>query len=72
MKNIHSLIPGGAHTYSKGDDQFPSNAPKMILRGKGAYVWDEEGNKFLAFADNFSGGFEKSETRRILDSTDTN
>ena len=32
----------------------------------------EEGNKFLAFADNFSGGFEKSETRRILDSTDTN
>jgi glutamate-1-semialdehyde aminotransferase len=47
MKNIHDLIPGGAHTYSKGDDQFPSNAPKMILRGKGAYVWDEDGNKFL-------------------------
>ena len=23
----HDLIPGGAHTYSKGDDQFPSNAP---------------------------------------------
>jgi glutamate-1-semialdehyde 2,1-aminomutase len=20
---IHDLIPGGAHTYSKGDDQFP-------------------------------------------------
>jgi len=24
---VHDLIPGGAHTYSKGDDQFPSNAP---------------------------------------------
>lgn len=22
------VIPGGAHTYSRGYDQFPSNAPK--------------------------------------------
>ena len=43
----HMLIPGGAHTYSKGDDQFPSNAPGFITRGKGAYVWDTAGNKFL-------------------------
>lgn len=43
----HTLIPGGAHTYSKGDDQFPSNAPGFITRGKGAYVWDTDGNKFL-------------------------
>ena len=21
------LIPGGSHTYSKGDDQFPTSAP---------------------------------------------
>jgi glutamate-1-semialdehyde 2,1-aminomutase len=47
MKNIQEIIPGGAHTYSKGDDQFPSNAPKLISYGKGAYVWDEDGNKFL-------------------------
>lgn len=46
-KNIHDLIPGGAHTYSKGDDQFPSNVPKAISHGKGAYVWDTEGNKYL-------------------------
>jgi glutamate-1-semialdehyde 2,1-aminomutase len=45
--NIHDLIPGGAHTYSKGDDQFPSNAPKAISHGKGAYVWGVEGRKFL-------------------------
>ena len=30
---IHALIPGGAHTYSKGDDQFPINAPVAIDRG---------------------------------------
>ncbi len=46
-KVIHDLIPGGAHTYSKGDDQFPEQAPAAILRGKGAYVWDLDENKYL-------------------------
>lgn len=44
---IHSLIPGGAHTYSKGDDTFPAIAPAAIQYGKGCYVWDIDGNKFL-------------------------
>ncbi len=44
---IHDLIPGGAHTYSKGDDQFSQLAPAAISHGKGAYVWDIDGNKFL-------------------------
>ena len=43
------LIPGGAHTYSKGDDQFPANAPKFIARGKGCRVWDTDGKCFLDF-----------------------
>lgn len=51
-KSIHDLIPGGAHTYSKGDDQFPILSPAAIFRGKGAYVWDIDGNKFL---DNAMG-----------------
>lgn len=46
-KNIQDLIPGGAHTYSKGDDQFPSNAPEAISHGKGAYVWGTNGVKYL-------------------------
>lgn len=46
-EKIHHLIPGGAHTYSKGDDQFPLIAPAAISHGKGAYVWDIDGNKFL-------------------------
>ena len=46
-EEIHQLIPGGAHTYSKGDDQFPENAPAAISHGNGAYVWDIDGNKFL-------------------------
>lgn len=46
-KRAHELIPGGAHTYSKGDDQFPQNAPAAIVRGKGARVWDLDGNEFI-------------------------
>ena len=46
---LHKVIPGGAHTYSRGDDQFPSNAPQILQKGKGAYVWDPEGNKFLDY-----------------------
>jgi glutamate-1-semialdehyde 2,1-aminomutase len=44
---VHELIPGGAHTYSKGDDQFPVNAPGAITHGKGARVWDLDGNEFI-------------------------
>ena len=44
---IHQIIPGGAHTYSKGDDQFPLLSPAAISYGKGSYVWDIDGNKFL-------------------------
>jgi glutamate-1-semialdehyde aminotransferase len=44
---IHDLIPGGAHTYSRGDDQFPLLSPAAIAHGKGAYVWDIDGNKYL-------------------------
>ena len=44
---VHNYIPGGGHTYSKGDDQFPYNAPAAITHGKDAYVWDLDGNKYL-------------------------
>lgn len=46
---LHKAIPGGAHTYSRGDDQYPSNAPPILARGEGAYVWDAEGRRFLDY-----------------------
>ena len=46
-ENVHKLIPGGAHTYSKGDDLFPSNAPRFIVKGEGCHIYDNEGNKFI-------------------------
>lgn len=44
---IHDLIPGGAHTYSKGDDQFPLRSPAAITHGKGSHVWDVDGNEYI-------------------------
>lgn len=44
---IHDLIPGGSHTYSKGDDQFPEQSPAAITHGKAAHVWDPDGNEYL-------------------------
>jgi glutamate-1-semialdehyde 2,1-aminomutase len=43
----HRAIPGGAHTYSKGDDQFPQESPGFIRRAKGCFAWDVDGNCFL-------------------------
>ena len=48
-ERLNKVIPGGAHTYSRGDDQYPSNAPQILSKGEGAYVWGADGNKFLDF-----------------------
>ena len=46
---LHRAIPGGAHTYSRGDDQFPALAPPLFVRGKGAYAWDSRDNRYLDY-----------------------
>jgi glutamate-1-semialdehyde 2,1-aminomutase len=43
----HRVIPGGAHTYSRGDDQFPALAPRAFVRGKGAHVWDVDQVEYI-------------------------
>ena len=48
-ERAHALIPGGAHTYAKGDDQFPRRSPGFIVRGEGCRVWDADGNEFIEY-----------------------
>ncbi|MBM2711761.1 glutamate-1-semialdehyde 2,1-aminomutase [Mesorhizobium caraganae] len=43
------LIPGGSHTYAKGEDQFPVLAPGFIERGLGCHVWDVDGNEYIEY-----------------------
>ncbi len=49
QRKAHRLIPGGAHTYAKGDDQFPECAPPFMVRGKGCHAWDCDGNEFIEY-----------------------
>jgi glutamate-1-semialdehyde 2,1-aminomutase len=49
QQRSHELIPGGCHTYAKGDDQFPEQAPPFIVRGSGCHVWDLEGREFIEY-----------------------
>jgi glutamate-1-semialdehyde 2,1-aminomutase len=48
-ERLHAAIPGGAHTYAKGDDQYPEEAPVAIVRGRGCRVWDADGNEFIEY-----------------------
>lgn len=49
QERLLKAIPGGAHTYSRGYDQYPLNAPQILTRGKGAYIFDPECNKYLDY-----------------------
>ncbi len=49
LRRAHRLIPGAAHTYAKGDDQYPDGLAPVIARGKGCRVWDLDGNEYLEF-----------------------
>ncbi len=45
----HRIIPGGAHTYAKGDDQSLVQTPGFIVRGKGCHAWDVDGNEYIEY-----------------------
>jgi glutamate-1-semialdehyde 2,1-aminomutase len=48
-EKIHQLIPGGCHTYAKGDDQFPEFYPPYLSHGQGCRVWDVDGNEYIEY-----------------------
>lgn len=48
-EKAHLLIPAGAHTYSRTDEVFPGNAPRVIEKSKGVYTWDVDGNKYIDY-----------------------
>lgn len=49
LERLALTIPGGAHTYAKGPDQFPEGMAPVIARGSGAHVWDVAGNEYIEF-----------------------
>jgi len=48
-ERLHAAVPGGAHTYAKGDDQYPEDLAPVISHGRGAHVWDADGNEYIEY-----------------------
>lgn len=46
---LHALVPGGAHTYARGSDQYPENMAPVIASGHGAQVVDLDGNAYVEY-----------------------
>ncbi|WP_088289161.1 glutamate-1-semialdehyde 2,1-aminomutase [Kineosporia sp. A_224] len=48
-KQLDELVPGGAHTYAKGADQYPQGMAPVVDHGLGAHVWDVDGNRYVEY-----------------------
>jgi glutamate-1-semialdehyde 2,1-aminomutase len=46
---LHELVPGGAHTYARGPDQYPEAIAPILVRGSGARVSDVDGNEYVEY-----------------------
>lgn len=46
---LHELVPGGAHTYARGSDQYPEGMAPVLERGEGCRVWDVDGNCYVEY-----------------------
>ena len=49
QRRLHEFVPGGAHTFARGADQFPEGMAPMIVDGRGARVRDADGNWFVEY-----------------------
>jgi glutamate-1-semialdehyde 2,1-aminomutase len=49
QERLLKAIPGGAHTYSRGYDQYPAIAPQILESGKGVNIFDSNGNKYIDY-----------------------
>ena len=49
QSRLNRLVPGGAHTYARGPDQYPDFMAPVLVRGSGARVWDADGNNFIEY-----------------------
>lgn len=46
---LHAIVPGGAHTYARGSDQYPEDMAPVLVRGRGARVEDLDGHTYVEY-----------------------
>ncbi|NNH70770.1 glutamate-1-semialdehyde 2,1-aminomutase [Nocardia uniformis] len=49
QEQLHDVVPGGAHTYARGADQYPESMAPVLVRGSGSHVWDCDGNEYVEY-----------------------
>lgn len=49
QERLQQVVPGGAHTYARGPDQYPEHMTPILRRGAGARVWDVDGNEYVEY-----------------------
>lgn len=49
QERLNLIVPGGAHTYARGPDQYPEGMAPVLVRGAGARVWDVDGNAYVEY-----------------------
>jgi glutamate-1-semialdehyde 2,1-aminomutase len=49
QERLHEVVPGGAHTYARGPDQYPEGMAPVLVSGSGARVEDLDGNTFVEY-----------------------
>lgn len=50
LERAYRVIPSATQTFSKGPAQWVRGvSPSFLARGKGAWVWDVDGNRFLDY-----------------------
>jgi glutamate-1-semialdehyde 2,1-aminomutase len=66
-EQLTRLVPGGAHTYAKGPDQYPYEMAPIIERGAGAHVWDVDGNEYIEYGSGLRAVALGHAHREVLD-----
>ncbi|GAA1561475.1 glutamate-1-semialdehyde 2,1-aminomutase [Kribbella sancticallisti] len=64
---LHAVVPGGAHTYAKGEDQYPAGMAPVISHGLGAHVWDVDGNEYIEYGSGLRSVSLGHAHPRVLD-----
>ncbi|MHA3702429.1 glutamate-1-semialdehyde 2,1-aminomutase [Jatrophihabitans sp. YIM 134969] len=66
-ERLQAVVPGGAHTYAKGDDQYPDHLAPLLVRGLGAHVWDVDGLEYVEWGNGLRAVTLGHADPRVLD-----
>ena len=70
LARSQKVIPGGAQTFSKAHTQYVQGvAPIFLARGKGARVWDVDGNEYIDYVQGLLPnilGYANEEVNRAV------